>query len=110
MNPFKFLFETSPSSIVGYEMLFLCFSSAVPSTSRSLILDNVVLDWESVQSPLIKMLTGFTFFQEMSTSAIDNSLIPIKKGILSIAVLELFRIARTTPHCPCHESSLLILH
>ena len=44
VNSFKFLFETSPSSIVDYEMLFLCFSSAVPSTSRSLLLDNVVLD------------------------------------------------------------------
>ena len=33
-----------------------------------------------------------------------------KEGILSIALLELFRTARTTLHCPFHESSLLILH
>ena len=33
-----------------------------------------------------------------------------KEGILSFALLELFRIARTTLHCPFHESSFLILH
>ena len=87
-------------------MLFLCLSFAVPSTTKSLLLDDAVLDWESIQSPLINTLAGFTFLQEMSTSAIDNSLIPI----LSIALLELFRITRTTLHCPFHESSLLILH
>ena len=38
----QFLFEASPSSIVGYAMPFLCFSFAVPSTSRSLLLDDVV--------------------------------------------------------------------
>ena len=48
---------------------------SVPSTSKSTLLDNVVLNWESVQSPLMK--AGFTFFQEMSTSGMDNSLILI---------------------------------
>ena len=33
-----------------------------------------------------------------------------KEGIPGIALLELFRIARTTLHCPLHESSLLNLH
>ena len=83
VNSFKFLFETSPSSIVGYE-----FSSAVPSTSRSPLLDNVVLDWESIQPPLLKMLAGFTFFEEMSTSAKDNSFIPIKKAFWALHVNE----------------------
>ena len=46
------------------------------------------------------MLAGFTFFQEMSTNATDNS--------LNNALSELFRMARTTLHCP--ESSSLIFH
>ena len=33
------------SSILCYEILFLCFSSAVPSTTKSLLLDDVVWDW-----------------------------------------------------------------
>ena len=33
-----------------------------------------------------------------------------KEGILSIALLELFRMVRATLHCPFHESSLLIFH
>ena len=32
------------------------------------------------QSPLVTMLAGFAFFQEMSTSATDDSLTPIKKA------------------------------
>ena len=60
--------------------LFLCFSFSVPSTSRSHLLDDVVLDWECVLPPLMKMLADVTFFQEMSTSLIDNSLIPVKKA------------------------------
>ena len=33
-----------------------------------------------------------------------------QEGILSIALLELFRTTRITLHCPCHESSLSIFH
>ena len=57
-----------------------------------------------------KNLAGFAFNQEMYTSAIDHSLIPIKEGIQSTALLELFRITRITLHCPFHESSLSICH
>ena len=44
MNSIKFLFETSFPRIVGYEMLFPCLSFAMPSTTRSPLLDDVVLD------------------------------------------------------------------
>ena len=37
-----------------------------------------------LQSPLMKKLVGFTLFQEMSTSAIDNALIPIKKACCAL--------------------------
>ena len=56
------------------------------------------------------MSAGFTFSQEVSTSAVDYSLIPKKEGILSTAPLELFRTTRRTLLCPCHESSSLIFH
>ena len=53
--------DTSPWRIVGQEMLFLCVSFAVRSTTRSLFSDDVVRDWKSIQSPLEKTLAGFAF-------------------------------------------------
>ena len=67
-------------------MLFLCLGFAVPSTVGSLLLNDVVRDGESIQSPLTKKLTGFAFNQEMSTSAIDHSLIPIKKAFWALTL------------------------
>ena len=75
---------------MGHDVLFLCVCFAVPSTVGSLLLDDVVRDGESIQSPLMKIWGWFAFSQETSTSGINSSLIPMKK------------------HCPCHESSSLI--
>ena len=105
----QILFDTSLPRVVVLKMLFLCLNFAVPSTTRSPHSDDVVRDWESIQSPLVKMLAGFAFNKEMSTSAIDHSLIPIKKAFWALH-LELFRITRTTLHCPFHESSLSNRH
>ena len=80
MNSIKILFDTSLPRVVGHKMLFLCVGFAVPSTVGSHLLDDVVRDGESIQSPLTQILTGFAFNQEMSTSAIDHSLILIKKA------------------------------
>ena len=80
VNSIKILFDTSLPRVVGHEMLFLCLSFAVPSTTSSLLLDDVVRDGESIQSPSTEILNGFAFNQEMSTSAMDHSLIPIKKA------------------------------
>ena len=110
VNSIKNIFDTSLPRVVGHEMLFLCVGFAVPSTVGSPLLDDVVRDGESIQSPLTKILTGFAFFQELFTSAIDDSMTPIKKGIRSIALLELFGITRITLHCPFHESSLSNRH
>ena len=73
------LFDTSLSRVVGQEMLFLCFSFAVPNTTRSLVSDDVVRDWESIQSPSVKILARFAFNQEMSTNAIDHSMTPKRR-------------------------------
>ena len=89
---------------VGHEMLLLCAGFALPSTVWSTLLVDVVLDWESIQSPLVKMTAGSTFFQEMSTSAIDNSLIPIKEAFWALhfwncfAWLKQLYIAHFTNH------------
>ena len=44
MNSFKFLFEISLPRVVGYEMLLMCLSFAVPSTTGSLLSDDEVRD------------------------------------------------------------------
>ena len=76
VNSIKILFDTSLPRVVSHEMLFLCVGFAVPSTVANLLLDDVMRDGESIQSPLPRILTGFAFNQEMSTGAIDHSLIP----------------------------------
>ena len=85
VNSFKTLFDTSPPSIMGYEVLLpvLQFFS-MPSTMRSPLLDDIVRDWENIQLLSVKMSAGFAFNQEMSTSAIDHSLIPIKKAFWAL--------------------------
>ena len=63
-------------------------------------LDYVALEWESIQSPLVQMLAGFAFNQEMSTSATDHSMIPIEKTLRTLH----FR------HCFAEVEQLYIAH
>ena len=106
VNSIKILSATSLPRIVDHKKLFLCVGFAVPRTVESLLLDDVVLDGESIQSPATQILTGFSFNQEMSTSARNHSFIQIKKTFWALLLLELFHTIRRTLHCPCHESSL----
>ena len=88
LNSFKILFDTSLPRVVGHKMLFLCFGFAVPSTVGSPLLDEVVRNWESIQSSLVKIWAGFASNQgvhKCNTSLLDSN----KEGILSIALLEL---------------------
>ena len=80
--PSNFFLRHLLRALWGHEMFFLCLRFAVPSTTKSLLLDDVVLDWQSIQ--LLKIWDGFTFFQEMSTSVIAYSLIPIKKAFWAL--------------------------
>ena len=80
VNSIEILFDTSLPRVVGHAMLFVCVCFAVPSTVGSLLLDDVMRDRESIQSPLTKIVTGFAFKQEVSASAMGHSLIPIKKA------------------------------
>ena len=85
VNSIRILYDTSLPLIVDHKKLFLCVGFAVPRTVRSPFLDDVVRDGESIQSPATQIWTGFSFNQEMSTSARNHSLIQRKKNILSIA-------------------------
>ena len=44
VNSFKIIFDASLPRIVGYEVLLLCCSFTVPSTMKSLLLDDIVRD------------------------------------------------------------------
>ena len=79
VNSSKILFDTSLPRVVDHKMLFLCVRFAVPSTMGSPLLSDVVRDGDCIQSPLTKIFTGFAFNKEMSTSAIDHSLIPTRR-------------------------------
>ena len=75
-----------------------------------LFLVDIIRNWESIQSPLMSMLGEFTFYQEISTSAKDHSLIPRKKAFWALHFLNLFRTTRISLHWPFRESSLSIRH
>ena len=75
VNSIIILFDTSLPRVVGHKMLFLCVGFAMPSTVGSPLLDDVVRNWESIQSPLTKIWTGLAFNQDMPTSATSHSLI-----------------------------------
>ena len=90
-------------------MLFLCLSFAVPSTTRPLLFlwRRSVLRKHPVD---IGEKFGWIRFQPRDVHKYRLLLDSNKEGILSIALLELFRITRITLHCPFHESSLSIRH
>ena len=98
-------FAASLPRIPGYKVLFLFFSFTVSSTVATPFLDHVVRDRESIQSLFIELSAGFAFNQELSASAVDNSLIANREDIENIALSELFRTTRITLHCPIHGSS-----
>ena len=51
VNSIKILFDTSRPRVVGHKMLFLYVGFSLPRTTRYSLLDDVVLDSESIQSP-----------------------------------------------------------
>ena len=61
VNSINILFVTSLPRVVGHEMLFLCFGFAVSSTVVSLLLNDVVRDWESIQTQFVNFSARFRF-------------------------------------------------
>ena len=74
------------------------------NTMATPFLDHFVRDRDSIQSQFTKLSSGFDFNQELSASAIDNSLIPIKKSVRTLffwytfAQLEKLHITQFTDH------------
>ena len=64
LNSITILFDTSLPRVVGHKMLFLCVCFAVPSTVGSHLLDDVIRNWQSIQSSLTKNLAGFAVNQQ----------------------------------------------
>ena len=78
----------------------LFFSLPISMAVRSPFLDDIILNREKVQCTLNGASAGFTFFQEMPASAIDNALTPVQKAFFAFR----FRMSRTTQialHCLC---------
>ena len=77
---------------------------------RSLLLDYVVRDRESIQS-LFVIFFGWIRFQPRDVRRCNRSLLDSnREGIENTAFSEVFRITQITLHCPFHESSLSNCH
>ena len=84
MNLFKISLDASLCQ--NMENMVMCLFSSLPKsvTMKYLLLNDLILSWEKIECPWKDASGGFTFFQEMSKSAIDNSLIPTKKAFWAL--------------------------
>ena len=110
VNSLKFVFDTSPPRIMGCEVLLLCLSFTVPSTTRSSPLNDSSGIERASNRHWWRCRLDSLSLQEMSTKCNKLFLDSNKEGILSIAPLGLFRVTQIALRCPCHESSSLIFH
>ena len=62
--------------------LFLSFP--ISTAMRSSLLNDIILNREKVKCTLNGASTGFTFFQEMPASAIDDALTPAQKAFFAL--------------------------
>ena len=51
---------------------------------RSPFLNDIILNWEKVQCTLNVASAGFTLFQEVPASAVDDALILVKKAFFAL--------------------------
>ena len=72
-----------PSHVVFY----VYFGLAVSSTMGSAFLYHIVRDRDCIHSWFVKLSSGLAVNQALSASAVDNSLIPIKKTVENIVLL-----------------------
>ena len=84
VNPFKISLDASLSQIMGNMMVFSFFSLPISVAMRSLLLNDIILNSKKVQCPLKDASAGFTFFQEVPVSAINDALVPLKKAFFAL--------------------------
>ena len=83
-NPFKSSLDASLSQIMGNMMVFLFFTLSKPMFMRSLLLNDIIRDWEKIQLPSEDTSTGLIVSQEMPASAMNDALIPVKKAFFAL--------------------------
>ena len=78
VDPFTMTLDASLSHIMGNMTISLFWSFPISMAMRSSLLNDIILNWEKVQCTLNGTSVGFTFFQEMSSGAIDDALTPVQ--------------------------------
>ena len=111
VNSIQFFFETTPPRILGHQNALTVpqFCRAEHHGGRPFLM--TLCGFEKAPRVAIGEIFGWIRFQprdghKCNRLFLDSSI----EDILFIALLELFRITRTTLHCPFHESSLSIRH
>ena len=84
VNPFIMSLDASLSQIMGNMIVSLFFSFPTSMAMRSYLLNDISLNREKVQCTLNGASAGFTFFQEMPASAIDDALTPVQKAFFAL--------------------------
>ena len=84
VNPLKIPLDASLSQIMENMMVFLFFSLPKSMAMRSHLLNDIILNWEKVQCTLNGVSAGFTFFQELPASAINDASISVKKAFFAL--------------------------
>ena len=70
--------------IPSFLVLFMFFGFAMSSTMTASFLYHLVRDRECIQSLFVKLSSRFAVNQELSATAIHNSLIPMKKTVRTL--------------------------
>ena len=84
VNPFKMPFDASLFQIMSLMIVSLFWSFPISMAMRTSLLNDIVRDWEKVQCILNGASAGFTFFQEMPASAIDDALTPVQQAFFAL--------------------------
>ena len=101
LNPFKTPLDASLSQILGNMIVSLFFSLPISMAVRSSFLNDIILNLEKVQCTLNGTSTGFTLFQEMPASAVDDALTPVQQAFFALRLGVRLEQLKTALHCPC---------
>ena len=84
VNPFTIPLDAPLSQIMGNLMISLIFSLPISIAMRSSLLNDIIFHREKIQCTLKDTSVGFTFFQEMPASAINDALTPRRWALFAL--------------------------
>ena len=84
VNPLKTPLDASTSQIMGNMTVSLIFSFPISMAMRPSLLNDIIFELREVQCTLNGASAGFTFFQEMPASAIEDALTPIQQALFAL--------------------------